>query len=74
MRPQPELKFGESRPNIVLLPELTTMALIKAPEGVMLFPGTRAPVGYQPSVRYWRMSVAQPAATGHAIEVPLSTA
>ncbi len=30
------------------------------------------PVGYQPSVKYWRMRVAEPAAMGVAMDVPLS--
>ena len=34
------------------------------------FAGTGAPVGYQPSAKYWRANVAEPARFGHDMEVP----
>ena len=48
------------------------MALSSAAEGGNPLAGTAAPVGYQPSVRYWRMSTMAPVAAGDAIEVPES--
>ena len=74
MRPQPMLPSGALKPVTTLFPDPTTIALSNAAEGANALAGTFAPVGYQPSVRYWRISVAQPAAAGHAIEVPLSAA
>src|SRR5262245_21781000 len=55
-----------------LTPELTSIALSSAAEGLMPLPGTLAPVGYQPSWQYWRSSAAVPAVLGVAIEVPES--
>src|SRR2546425_1356349 len=74
MRPQPTRLSGTWVPVIVLLPELTIMAFMSAAVGVNPLPATLPPVGYQPSVRYWRISAAQPVAAGQAIEVPLSGA
>src|SRR5262249_50334537 len=74
MRPHPTKLSGTWAPVIVLLPEFTTIALIIAADGVKPLAGTLTPVGYQPSVRYWRISAAQPVAAGVAIDVPLSVA
>ena len=48
----------------------TAMALSSAAEGSKALAATGAPVGYQPSVRYWRTSAIAPATAGVAIEVP----
>jgi hypothetical protein len=46
------------------------MARSSAADGVNAFAATGAPVGYQPSVRYWRTSAMAPATAGVAIDVP----
>ena len=46
------------------------MALSSAADGSNALAATGAPVGYQPSVRYWRASARAPTAAGVAIEVP----
>jgi hypothetical protein len=52
--------------------ELTHIALSSAAEGANPLAGTLLPVGYQPSMQYWRMSAAAPVMLGLAIEVPVS--
>src|SRR5262245_35640702 len=66
------LLSGAVNPVSAMSAELMAMALRSAAEGAKPFAGTAAPVGYQPSVQYWRMSVTAPAPEGLAIEVPES--
>ena len=47
-------------------------ALSSAAEGVNLLATTGAPVGYQPSVRYWRARTTAPVPVGLAMDVPES--
>ena len=72
MRPNPMLLLGARYPVIESTAELIAMALSSAAEGANPLAGTAAPVGYQPSVRYWRINAMAPVAAGDAIEVPES--
>src|SRR5262249_31299615 len=66
------LLSGAVKPVIDMSAELMAMALRSAAEGEKPSAGTAAPVGDQPSVQYWRMSVTAPAPGGLAIDVPES--
>ena len=50
--------------------EVISIALSSAALGLKPFAETGAPVGYQPSVRYCRISAAAPAAAGDDMLVP----
>src|SRR5689334_19266612 len=56
----------------MLIAELISVALSSAADGVKPFVETSVPVGYQPSVKYWRISAVRPAAPGVAMLVPES--
>src|SRR5262245_32107079 len=70
MRPQPTLLSGMLNPTMSLSVEAIPAALRSAALGVNAFAPTGAPVGYQPSVKYWRMSAVAPAIAGVAMLVP----
>src|SRR5262245_46428561 len=68
-RPQPMLLSGFTEPDTPIWPELIAIALSSAADGAKPFAGILVPVGYQPSVRYWRMSTTAPVPDGDAIDV-----
>jgi hypothetical protein len=59
-----------AEPTMSLRDAATAIARISAAEGARLLLATGAPVGYQPSVRYWRTNAIAPATAGVDIEVP----
>ena len=58
------LSLGARYEVIESTAELIAMALSSAAEGEKALAATGAPVGYQPSVRYWRRSTVAPAIAG----------
>src|SRR5262245_5762345 len=68
------LLSGTEPPLTLSSAELMAIALSSAADGVKPFAGTAAPVGYQPSVRYWRIRTTAPLPDGDAIDVPVSAA
>ncbi len=64
------LLLGATWPSTSLAAELIAIALSSAAEGLNALPATFVPVGYQPSVRYWRISAIAPVIVGDAIDVP----
>jgi hypothetical protein len=64
------LLSGAVKPATTFAAALIPIALRSAAEGVKPLAGTLAPVGYQPSVQYWRMSAIAPVPEGQAIDVP----
>src|SRR5262245_59615541 len=70
IRPQPTTLLGMFCPTMSLSVEEIVMAYRSAALGSKALAGVGVPVGYQPSVRYWRMSVMAPAPDGHDMLVP----
>src|SRR2546422_9179860 len=71
MRPQPETLFGMCSPVMSSSVDEIAIALRSAPLGTKALLGVATPVGYQPSVQYWRMCVMAPAPEGLGMLVPV---